>query len=199
MQLFKYDKSGGRETLQLPAELVQAAVATAYENAPAKEGANAAERAQQKYVNIEFRDDELRLGEYKSGKLEGKPKINCTMPQGTVVDGRDISGFKATRPAPQWLVDAKTNHQESIKVGFPADRDMQLYRFDKDGNRETLEVAAKDVADAVGEAYKEADAIGEPESLDDLASAKEAEAQGRDTEADKSAGQPDLYDHDVEF
>ena len=106
-----------------------------------------------------------------NGKGESWPAVKCTLPSGTKVDGKDLSGFNFTTFQKPWN-----------KADIEAGKDAQ------DGQRHDESVEPQKLSDAVEAAraeyraqYQDHDRSQEQEtSLDNLCEQKTAEASERD-------------------
>lgn len=118
-----------------------------------------------------------------NGKGESWPAVKCTLPTGTKVDGKDLSGFNFTTFQKPWnKVDIEAGKGTGVFVN--ADRNVSLFKYDQDGQRHDESVDPQKLSDAVEAAraeyraqHQDHDRSQEQEtSLDDLCEQKTAEA-----------------------
>lgn len=139
------------------------------------------------YAYITFRRSDLRIG--YDWKTKEPARLNCTLPQGTVVDGRDLSGAKMSIDYENWMSGAlrgRADIEVPVKESEPANVYF-VHQFEN-GRSKFEDVGGVSVASlsrAVGEAYEQGGkaATGGPgrerenQSLDELAAEKCEEAE----------------------
>lgn len=122
-----------------------------------------------------------------NGKGDSWPAVKCTLPTGTKVDGKDLSGFSFTTFQKPWnKADIEAGKGTGVFVN--ADRNVSLFKYDQDGQRHDESVEPQKLSDAVEAAraeyraqHQDHDRSQEQEtSLDDLCEQKNAEASERD-------------------
>lgn len=122
-----------------------------------------------------------------NGKGDSWPAVKCTLPTGTKVDGKDLSGFSFTTFQMPWnKVDIETGKGTGVFVN--ANRNVSLFKYDQDGQRHDESVEPQKLSDAVEAARAEYRAQHQDHnrsqeqetSLDDLCEQKNAEASERD-------------------
>lgn len=128
-----------------------------------------------------------------NGKGDSWPAVKCTLPTGTKVDGKDLSGFNFTAFQKPWnKADIEAGKGTGVFVN--ADRNVSLFKYDRDGQRHDESVEPQKLSDAVEAAREEYraqhqshDRSQEQETgLDELCEQKTAEASER-IDVDKSA------------
>lgn len=116
------------------------------------------------------------------------PAVKCTLPTGTKVDGKDLSGFNFTTFQKPWnKADIEAGKGTGVFVN--ADRNVSLFKYDQDGQRHDESVEPQKLSDAVEAAraeYREQhqshDRSQEQETgLDELCEQKTAEANERES------------------
>ena len=134
-----------------------------------------------KWVTIEKANGEPYT--ISNGKGESWPAVKCTLPTGTKVDGKDLSGFNFTTFQKPWnKVDIEAGKGTGVFVN--ADRNVSLFKYDQDGQRHDESVEPQKLSDAVEAAraeyraqHQDHDRSQEQEtSLDDLCDEKQTEA-----------------------
>lgn len=121
------------------------------------------------YINICFENKDVRVKPYTDRNGNDRLRINMTMPKGTVVSGKDLSGLKVSMPAREFMKQDK-DAGKPVKYGFRSDRDVRFFKYDEQNKR--IDYPAEgdpailpcDLAAAVAAAYqgKEA-AMSEPQ------------------------------------
>lgn len=121
------------------------------------------------YINICFENKDVRVKPYTDRNGNERLRINMTMPKGTVVSGKDLSGLKVSMPAREFMKQDK-DAGKPVKYGFRSDRDVRFFKYDEQNKR--IDYPAEgdpailpcDLAAAVAAAYqgKEA-AMSEPQ------------------------------------
>lgn len=116
-------------------------------------------------------------------KSKSWPGVMCTLPTGTKVGDKDLSGFKFSTFRKPWnKADIEAGRGTSVEVN--ANRDVSLFKFDKDGSRIDEAVNPTELAQAVKDAREEyrAQHPSREQSqehsagLDEICDAKSAEA-----------------------
>lgn len=83
-----------------------------------------------------------------NGKGESWPAVKCTLPSGTKVDGKDLSGFSFTTFQKPWnKADIEAGKGTGVFVN--ADRNVSLFKYDQDGQRHDESVEPQKLSDAV--------------------------------------------------
>lgn len=89
-----------------------------------------------------------------NGKGDSWPAVKCTLPTGTKVDGKDLSGFNFTTFQKPWnKADIEAGKGTGVFVN--ADRNVSLFKYDKDGQRHDESVEPQKLSDAVEAAREE--------------------------------------------
>lgn len=89
-----------------------------------------------------------------NGKGESWPAVKCTLPTGTKVDGKDLSGFNFTTFQKPWnKADIEAGKGTGVYVN--ADRNVSLFKYDQDGQRHDESVEPQKLSDAVETAREE--------------------------------------------
>lgn len=124
------------------------------------------------FINISFENKDVRVKPYTDRNGSERLRINMTMPKGTVVGNKDLSGLKVSMPAREFMKQDK-DAGKPVKYGFRSDRDVRFFKYDEQNRR----------IDYPGE--------GDPAVMPcDLAAAVAAAYQGK--EASKSEHQRDV-------
>lgn len=89
-----------------------------------------------------------------NGKGDSWPAVKCTLPTGTKVDGKDLSGFNFTTFQKPWNK-ADIEAGEGTGVFVNADRNVSLFKYDQDGQRHDESVEPQKLSDAVEAARAE--------------------------------------------
>ncbi|WP_432315490.1 hypothetical protein [Collinsella aerofaciens] len=122
-----------------------------------------------------------------NGKGESWPAVKCTLPTGTKVDGKDLSGFNFTTFQKPWnKADIEAGKGTGVYVN--ADRNVSLFKYDQDGQRHDESIEPQKLSDAVETAreeyraqHQDHDRSQEQETgLDELCEQKTAEASERE-------------------
>lgn len=137
-----------------------------------KDMGNSGAEKKPEFINISFENKDVRVKPYTDRNGNERLRINMTMPKGTVVGNKDLSGLKVSMPAREFMKQDK-DAGKPVKYGFRSDRDVRFFKYDEQNRR----------IDYPGE--------GDPAVLPcDLAAAVAAAYQGK--EASKSEHQRDV-------
>ena len=115
------------------------------------------------YINISFENKDVRVKPYTDRNGNERLRINMTMPKGTVVGGKDLSGLKVSMPAREFMKQDK-DAGKPVKYGFRADRDVRFFRYDEQNQRIDYPAEGEpaimpgDLAAAVSAAYQNKEA-----------------------------------------
>lgn len=115
------------------------------------------------YINIIFENKDVRVKPYTDRNGNERLRINMTMPKGTAVGGKDLSGMKVSMPAREFMKQDK-DAGKPVKYGFRADRDVRFFKYDERNRR--IDYPAEgdpaimpgDLAAAVAAAYQNKEA-----------------------------------------
>ena len=100
-----------------------------------------------------------------NGKGDSWPAVKCTLPTGTKVDGKDLSGFSFTTFQKPWnKADIEAGKGTGVFVN--ADRNVSLFKYDQDGQRHDESVEPQKLSDAV--------VCVSPNSVSDIMTVKDA-------------------------
>lgn len=111
------------------------------------------------YINISFENKDVRVKPYTDSNGNERLRINMTMPKGTMVGGKDLSGLKVSMPAREFMKQDK-DAGKPVRYGFRADRDVHFFKYDEQNQRIDYpaegdpEVMPSDLAAAVSAAYQ---------------------------------------------
>lgn len=86
------------------------------------------------YINISFENKDVRVKPYTDRNGNERLRINMTMPKGTVVGGKDLSGLKVSMPAREFMKQDKDSGKP-VKYGFRSDRDVRFFKYDEQNKR----------------------------------------------------------------
>lgn len=86
------------------------------------------------YINISFENKDVRVKPYTDRSGNERLRINMTMPKGTVVGGKDLSGLKVSMPAREFMKQDK-DAGRPVKYGFRSDRDVRFFKYDEQNQR----------------------------------------------------------------
>lgn len=86
------------------------------------------------YINISFENKDVRVKPYTDRNGNERLRINMTMPKGTVVGGKDLSGLKVSMPAREFMKQDK-DAGKPVKYGFRADRGVRFFKYDEQNQR----------------------------------------------------------------
>jgi|GEM_PF-1933950 len=111
------------------------------------------------YINISFENKDVRVKPYTDHNGNERLRINMTMPRGTVVGGKDLSGLKVSMPAREFMKQDK-DAGKPVKYGFRSDRDVRFFKYDEQNRRIDYPaegdptILPSDLAAAVAAAYQ---------------------------------------------
>lgn len=111
------------------------------------------------YINISFENKDVCVKPYTDRNGNERLRINMTMPKGTVVGGKDLSGLKVSMPAREFMKQDK-DAGKPVKYGFRADRDVRFFKYDEQNQRIDYPAEGEpaimpgDLAAAVSAAYQ---------------------------------------------
>lgn len=112
------------------------------------------------YINISFENKDVRVKPYTDHNGNERLRINMTMPKGTVVGGKDLSGLKVSMPAREFMKQDK-DAGKPVKYGFRSDRDVRFFKYDEQNRRIDYPaegdptILPSDLAAAVAAAYQD--------------------------------------------
>lgn len=115
------------------------------------------------YINISFENKDVRVKPYTDRNGNERLRINMTMPKGTVVGGKDLSGLKVSMPARDFMKQDK-DAGKPVKYGFRSDRDVRFFKYDEQNRRIDYPgegepaIMPSDLAAAVTAAYQNKEA-----------------------------------------
>ena len=115
------------------------------------------------YINISFENKDVRVKPYTDRNGNERLRINMTMPKGTMVGGKDLSGLKVSMPAREFMKQDK-DAGKPVRYGFRSDRDVHFFKYD--GQNQRIDYPAEgdpaimpsDLAAAVAAAYQNKEA-----------------------------------------
>lgn len=111
------------------------------------------------YINISFENKDVRVKPYTDRNGNERLRINMTMPKGTTVGGKDLSGMKVSMPAREFMKQDK-DAGKPVRYGFRADRDVRFFKYDEQNRRIDYPaegdpaIMPSDLAAAVAAAYQ---------------------------------------------
>lgn len=111
------------------------------------------------FINISFENKDVRVKPYTDRNGNERLRINMTMPKGTVVGNKDLSGLKVSMPAREFMKQDK-DAGKPVKYGFRSDRDVRFFKYDEQNRRidypgeGDLAIMPCDLAAAVAAAYQ---------------------------------------------
>lgn len=111
------------------------------------------------YINISFENKDVRVKPYTDRNGNERLRINMTMPKGTVVGDKDLSGMKVSMPAREFMKQDK-DAGKAVKYGFRSDRDVHFFKYDEQNQRidypgeGDAAIMPSDLAAAVSAAYQ---------------------------------------------
>lgn len=111
------------------------------------------------YINISFENKDVRVKPYTDHNGNERLRINMTMPKGTVVGGKDLSGLKVSMPAREFMKQDK-DAGKPVKYGFRSDCDVRFFKYDEQNRRINYPAEGEpaimpgDLAVAVAAAYQ---------------------------------------------
>lgn len=115
------------------------------------------------YINISFENKDVRVKPYTDRNGNERLRINMTMPKGTTVGGKDLSGMKVSMPAREFMKQDK-DAGKPVRYGFRSDRDVRFFRYDEQNQRIDYPaegepaIMPSDLAAAVKAAYQNKEA-----------------------------------------
>lgn len=115
------------------------------------------------YINISFENKDVRVKPYTDRNGNERLRINMTMPKGTVVGGKDLSGLKVSMPAREFMKQDK-DAGKPVKYGFRSDHDVRFFKYDEQNRRIDYPgegdpaILPSDLAAAVTAAYQNKEA-----------------------------------------
>lgn len=115
------------------------------------------------FINISFENKDVRVKPYTDRNGNERLRINMTMPKGTVVGNKDLSGLKVSMPAREFMKQDK-DAGKPVKYGFRADRDVRFFKYDEQNQRIDYPAEGEpaimpgDLAAAVSAAYQNKEA-----------------------------------------
>lgn len=115
------------------------------------------------YINISFENKDVRVKPYTDRNGNERLRINMTMPKGTMVGRKDLSGLKVSMPAREFMKQDK-DAGKPVRYGFRADRDVHFFKYDEQNQRIDYPaegdpaIMPSDLADAVAAAYQNKEA-----------------------------------------
>lgn len=115
------------------------------------------------YINISFENKDVRVKPYTDRNGNERLRINMTMPKGTMVGGKDLSGLKVSMPAREFMKQDK-DAGKPVRYGFRSDRDVRFFKYDEQNQRIDYpaegepEIMPSDLAAAVATAYQNKEA-----------------------------------------
>lgn len=115
------------------------------------------------YINISFENKDVRVKPYTDRNGNERLRINMTMPKGTAVGGKDLSGMKVSMPAREFMKQDK-DAGKPVRYGFRADRDVRFFKYDEQNQRIDYPaegdpaIMPSDLAAAVAAAYQNKEA-----------------------------------------
>lgn len=124
-----------------------------------KDMANEFESKKPEYINISFENKDVRVKPYTDRNGNERLRINMTMPKGTVVGDKDLSGMKVSMPAREFMKQDK-DAGKAVKYGFRSDRDVRFFKYDEQNQRidypgeGDAAIMPSDLAAAVSAAYQ---------------------------------------------
>lgn len=124
-----------------------------------KDMANEFESKKPEYINISFENKDVRVKPYTDRNGNERLRINMTMPKGTVVGDKDLSGMKVSMPAREFMKQDK-DAGKAVKYGFRSDRDVHFFKYDEQNQRidypgeGDAAIMPSDLAAAVSAAYQ---------------------------------------------
>lgn len=125
-----------------------------------KDMENSGAEKKPEYINISFENKDVRVKPYTDRNGNERLRINMTMPKGTVVSGKDLSGLKVSMPAREFMKQDK-DAGKPVKYGFRSDCDVRFFKYDEQNRR--IDYPAEgdpaimpgDLAAAVAAAYQD--------------------------------------------
>lgn len=111
------------------------------------------------YINISFENKDVRVKPYTDRNGNERLRINMTMPKGTTVGGKDLSGLKVSMPAREFMKQDK-DAGKPVRYGFRSDRGVRFFKYDEQNRRIDYPaegdpaIMPSDLAAAVAAAYQ---------------------------------------------
>lgn len=99
-----------------------------------KDMGNSGAEKKPEYINISFENKDVRVKPYTDRNGNERLRINMTMPKGTVVGGKDLSGLKVSMLAREFMKQDK-DAGKPVKYGFRSDRDVRFFKYDEQNRR----------------------------------------------------------------
>lgn len=99
-----------------------------------KDMKNSGAERRPEYINISFENKDVRVKPYTDRDGNERLRINMTMPKGTVVGNKDLSGLKVSMPAREFMKQDK-DAGKPVKYGFRSDRDVRFFKYDEQNRR----------------------------------------------------------------
>lgn len=115
------------------------------------------------YINISFENKDVRVKPYTDRNGNERLRINMTMPKGTTVGGKDLSGMKVSMPAREFMKQDK-DAGKPVRYGFRSDRGVRFFKYDEQNQRIDYPaegdpaIMPSDLAAAVAAAYQNKEA-----------------------------------------
>lgn len=115
------------------------------------------------YINISFENKDVRVKPYTDRNGNERLRINMTMPKGTTIGGKNLSGMKVSMPAREFMKQDK-DAGKPVRYGFRSDRDLRFFRYDEQNQRIDYPaegdpaIMPSDLAAAVAAAYQNKEA-----------------------------------------
>lgn len=128
-----------------------------------KDMENSGTEKKPEYINISFENKDVRVKPYTDRNGNERLRINMTMPNDTMVRGKDLSGLKVSMPAREFMKQDK-DAGRPVKYGFRADRDVHFFKYDEQNQRIDYPgegdpaIMPGDLASAVAAAYQNKEA-----------------------------------------
>lgn len=133
------------------------------ENNKEKDMGDSGAEKKPEYINISFENRDVRVKPYTDRNGNERLRINMTMPKGTMVGGKDLSGLKVSMPAREFMKQDK-DAGKPVRYGFRSDRDVRFFKYDEQNRRIDYPgegdpaIMPSDLAAAVAAAYQNKEA-----------------------------------------
>ena len=133
------------------------------ENNKEKDMGNSGAEKKPEYINISFENRDVRVKPFTDRNGNERLRINMTMPKGTTVVGKDLSGLKVSMPAREFMKQDK-DAGKPVRYGFRSDRDVRFFKYDEQNRRIDYPgegdpaIMPSDLAAAVAAAYQNKEA-----------------------------------------
>lgn len=138
------------------------------------------------FVNIEFASADVRFKSFTDRSGTDRLRMTMTMPQGTEVAGKDLSGWKVSMLAQPFMKRDK-EAGKPVRYGFKSDRGVEFFKYDR--NNQRIEYPAAGDAPVMPEALKGAvEAAYESRSVSTDKQPAEVMDQGKDSAERKFCG-----------